>query len=119
MADPGDEKRLVQIALNESTFRAINEQIYGQENQAGALHEFTIVCECGADDCNTTLTVDATLYRDVRADPNRFLVTAGHEIADAEMIVEQHGQISVVEKLPGEARDVAEATDPRSPDSPG
>ncbi len=119
MPDSEEEKRLVQIALNESAFRQINEQIYGQQNQAGALHEFSIVCECGAEACNSTLTVAATLYRDVRADPNRFLVTAGHEIADAEMIVEQHGQISVVEKLPGEARDVAEATDPRSPNSPG
>ena len=38
------------------------------------------------------LTINATLYRTVRGDSHRFLVKAGHEIAEAETLVEQHGE---------------------------
>ena len=112
MSDAG-ERRLLQIALNEAAFRRVNEDIYGPGKSAADLPNHRIVCECGADSCEITLTIDATLYREVRADPHRFLVKVGHEIHDAETLVEQHGEIGVVEKLPGEARHVAEDTSPR------
>ena len=79
---------------------------------------FSIVCECGAASCETALTVDATLYSSVRADPHRFLVMTGHEIPEAETVVVRHGDIAIVEKRPGEARLVTEATDPRSRTAP-
>jgi hypothetical protein len=114
MPDAGERARLLQIALNEAAFRRVNEDIYGPGKTAADLPSHRIVCECGAESCEITLTIDATLYRAVRADPHRFLVKVGHEIPEAETVVEQHGEIGVVEKLPGEARQVAEDTNPRS-----
>jgi len=116
MAEPDrdDRKRLMQVALNEAALRQVNERIYGPGKSGSGLPAFPIVCECGSASCETTLTVDATLYSSVRADPHRFLVMTGHEIPEAETVVVRHGDIAIVEKRPGEARLVTEATDPRS-----
>ncbi len=116
MAEPDrdDRKRLMQVAVNEAALRQVNERIYGPGASGSGLPEFPIVCECGAASCEMTLTVDATLYSSVRADPHRFLVSSGHEIPEAETVVFRHGDIAIVEKRPGEARLVTEATDPRS-----
>ena len=115
MAEPDrdDRKRLMQVALNEAALRQLNERIYGPGKSGSGLPEFPIVCECGSASCETTLTIDATLYHSVRADPHRFMVSSGHEIPEAETVVSRHGDIAVVEKHPGEARLVTEATDPR------
>ena len=116
MAEPDrdDRKRLMQVALNEAALRQVNERIYGPGKSGSGLPAFPIVCECGSASCETTLTVDATLYSSVRADPHRFLVMTGHEIPEAETVVARHGDIAIVEKRRGEARLVTEATDPRS-----
>ncbi len=116
MAEPDHEhqRRLVQVALNEAALRQVNERIYGPGKSGSDLPQFPIVCECGAASCEMTLTVDATLYTSVRADPHRFLVKTGHEIPEAETVVFRHGDIAIVEKRPGEPRLVTEATDPRS-----
>jgi hypothetical protein len=115
--DPEHRKRLVQVALNEAALRQVNERIYGPGKSGSGLPEFPIVCECGAASCETSVTVDATLYSSVRADPHRFLVKTGHEIPEAETVVVRHGEITVVEKHPGEPRLMTEATDPRSSDN--
>jgi hypothetical protein len=116
MAEPDREqrKRLMQVALNEAALRQVNERTYGPGKSGGDLPRFPIVCECGVASCETPLTVDASLYSSVRADPHRFLVRTGHEIPEAERVVARHGDVSVVEKRPGEPRLVTEATDPRS-----
>lgn len=111
-------QRLAQIALNEAAFRNLNEQIYGCDRPAAGLPSFSIACECGDGSCLITLTVEAARYENVRADPHRFLVMAGHEDREAETVVERHGGIVVVEKRAVEARRLVEATDPRSTDSP-
>jgi hypothetical protein len=112
--DREDRKRLMQVALNEAALRQVNERIYGPGKSGSDLPEFPIVCECGSASCEMTLTVDATLYSRVRTDPHRFLIKTGHEIPAAETVVFRHGDIAIVEKRPGEARLVTEATDPRS-----
>ena len=116
MSEPHSEhrKRLVQIALNEAAFRQLNERIYGPGESGSGLSRFPIACECGTGSCETTITVDATLYSSVRADPHRFLVMTGHEIPEAELVVVRHGEITVVEKHPPEPRLITEATNPRS-----
>ena len=114
MSEPRQRVRLLRIALNEAAFRRLNEEIYGPGKRAEDLPEYQIVCECGAESCETTLTVDADVYREVRAHSGRFLVKTGHEIPDAETVVERRGDVGVVEKLPGEARQVVAETDPRA-----
>ena len=112
----GHRLRLAQIALNEAAFRSLNEQIYGPGGSGESLPQFAIACECGSGSCVVTLTVEATLYGDVRADPHRFLVMLGHEDPEAETVVQRHGELLVVEKHAGEPQRLVEATDPRSTD---
>jgi hypothetical protein len=113
---PDHRLRLAQIALNEAAFRSLNEQIYGPGGSGEGLQQFAIACECGSGSCVVTLTVEATLYGDVRADPHRFLVMLGHEDPEAETVVQRQGELAVVEKHAGEPQRLVEATDPRSTD---
>lgn len=85
------------VATNEAQFRAFNERLVVGAD-AGPLE---ILCECGVASCHAPLTVEADEYRDVRSDPCRFLVAAGHEMRDVETVVARRGGHLVVEK-PGE-----------------
>ena len=60
---------------------------------------------------STAAAVDYPPER-VRADSRRFILIAGHEIPDVEVVVERTDAYVIVEKV-GVAGDVAEATDPR------
>jgi hypothetical protein len=104
-----DERR---VGLNESVFRAVNERIeeLGQGFDAG---ETEFVCECADPACTARVPVPLDAYEAIRADPGRFLVVAGHQRADAERVVADHGDYLVVEKG-GEAGEIAELNDPRS-----
>jgi hypothetical protein len=103
---------LRRVGLNESTFRAVNEQIeeLGETSDASAT-EF--VCECADAACTARVSVPLDTYEEIRADPGRFLVAAGHQQADAERVVEDHGDYLIVQKF-GEAGEVAQLNDPRS-----
>jgi len=114
---PEHRLRLAQIALNEAAFRNLNEQIYGPGRPGADLPQFAIACECGSDSCVTTITVEATLYSDVRANPHRFLVMLGDENLEVENVVQRHGNIAVVEKQAGEPQRLVEASNPRSTDA--
>jgi hypothetical protein len=112
MAQPLDQRQL-RMARNEAAFRETNDQI-GVLNAVGAqLPEFPIVCECGSGQCAEVLRVDGDLYEDVRASPHRFLLKSGHESLDVEYVVEDHGEIVVVQKRAGAPQRIAEETDPR------
>jgi len=105
-------KDLRRVGLNESTFRALNEQIeeLGETFDANTT-EF--VCECADAACTARVPLRLDAYEEIRADLGRFLVVAGHQRTDAEQVVEDHGDYLVVQKF-GEAGDVAELNDPRS-----
>ena len=45
----------------------------------------------------------------------RFAIVDGHEILDAEQIVERHDRYTVVEKAAGPEAEIVEHTDPRRP----
>ena len=101
------------IADNEAVFREVNEGINrghwpGEENAP-----VTFRCECAQLGCSRMLELVAADYERVRASPHRFLVAHGHNLPGAETIVATHERYLVVEKR-GEARRVAEETDPRS-----
>jgi hypothetical protein len=106
------------VARNEALFREFNERI---ENVAGSLDirgegkslliEF--VCECGRLGCLERVELTREQYEAVRADPRRFVVVRGHEDPAIARIVEQHGNVAVVEKL-DHAAEVAVEHDPRS-----
>jgi len=101
------------IALNEAQFREINESLRDSLDRLAQLPEqLSFVCECGNADCRETIAVTPAAYEAARADPLRFLVHPGHELLDAERVVERHEGYLVVEKFADAAR-IVEETDPR------
>ena len=69
-------------------------------------------CECGRLRCNMLVELTLSAYERVRQDPRRFVLEPGHELPEAEVVVERQPAYIVVEKV-GEAGKVAEDSDPR------
>jgi hypothetical protein len=69
-------------------------------------------CECARLGCNSMLELTVPEYEAVRSHPRRFIVARGHEVPEAEDVVETEPGYVVVEKR-DQAGAVAEATDPR------
>jgi hypothetical protein len=100
------------MASNEAMFRDVNEALKsgrwpGEEGAPTAYR-----CECARLGCSRLIELPARDYERIRAHPRRFLVAPGHEVPQAETIVETHREYIVVQKL-DEAGQLAEATDPR------
>ena len=108
------EDRLARIARNEGTFRATNETLNGGlqgiPREPGELAGF--VCECGDLGCTVLVHLDLEDYESVRADSQRFLIAPGHQITDAEDVVERHDRHWVVRKHE-DVRATVEASDRR------
>ncbi len=107
-----DRSTLERIARNEGLFREVNEAIErglwpGEKDSA----QFR--CECAALECNAVVRLDVHDYERIRQHPRRFFVLVGHELPDAEDIVERGTDWVVVEKR-GQAGVVAESIDPRA-----
>jgi hypothetical protein len=100
------------IGLNESLFRETNEGIERGLWPAEDDQRVPFRCECARPQCAEPVRLTPVEYARVRANPRRFVVVAGHEVARAEFVVERHGDYLLVEKV-GEAGAVAEELDPR------
>lgn len=102
----------IRMAENEAFFRALNESVADRTLLGeDALHGF--LCECGDEDCIDAISMTRAEYESVRAEPTRFAIVPGHEVAEIERIVESTDRYHVIEKL-GATAAVAEETDPRS-----
>ena len=99
-------------AMNEATFRKVNEGMRTLEDEAGLL---TFVCECGRLGCDRLIQLTRGEYETVREDPRRFAILDGHEILEVETIVQRHDRYVVVEKIAGPEGEIVEQTDPRRP----
>lgn len=87
------------LAENQTLFREINERIGASaEAQGEDTHAFEFVCECSNIDCFERLELRLEEYRRVREQERRFVVVAGHELADIEVVVERLRDVLVVEK---------------------
>ena len=93
------------IAMNEAAFRRVNDAI--EAGQPDAATSLDLICECGRLGCNDHVTIPADTYQAIRANPRRFVIIPGHELPEAERIVDTHGNYLIVEKF-GEAGEVAE-----------
>jgi len=100
------------VAMNEVTFRKVNE---GMEAGHGAQGLLTFVCECGRLGCNRLIELTRAEYETVRGDGRTFAVLDGHEIPDVEDVVARHERYIVVQKRGAPEEDIAENTDPRRP----
>ena len=83
------------VAMNEATFRRVNEGMEAGQDPSGLL---TFVCECGRLGCNKLIQLTRAEYEGIRQNPRRFAILHGHEILEAEAIVERHDRYVVVEK---------------------
>jgi hypothetical protein len=107
--DPEGKQR---VAMNEATFRKVNEGMEVGQEPGGLL---TFICECGRLGCTELIELTRAEYEALRADPRRFALLAGHEIPDVERVVERHERYLVVEKRGDPAEEIVEHTDPRRP----
>jgi hypothetical protein len=100
------------VAMNEATFRKVNEGMEAAQDASGML---SFVCECGRLRCTALIELTRPEYEAVRAHPRRFAIVEGHEILEAEEIVERHDRYLVVEKTGAPEAEIVEHTDPRRP----
>jgi hypothetical protein len=107
-----DAQARQRVAMNEATFRKVNERMEASQDPAGLL---TFLCECARLGCNRLIELTRAEYEDVRADPRSFAVLDGHELADVEDIVARHERYTVVRKRGEPVEEIAETTDPRRP----
>jgi len=107
--DREDKQR---VAVNETTFRKVNEGMEVGQDPGGLL---TFVCECGRMGCTRLIQLTRKEYETIRANPRRFAILEGHEILEAESIVERHDRYLVVEKSGDPEAEIVEHTDPRRP----
>jgi hypothetical protein len=99
----------------QTVFRAMNERMLASDKRrkAPADGRHVIVCECGEEACRARVYLSRAEYEAVRASPIRFAVLPGHEVPEAERVVEERDGYLVVEKFE-RLRYVAEQSDPRS-----
>jgi hypothetical protein len=111
-ADSGDARE-VRAARNQAMFRAANEKL---REMVTAFNDMTgtyvIACECADAACVETIEIDASEYSEVRSNPRRFAVLAGHVYPEVEIVVGEFDGHAIVEKI-ARAGEIAEATDPR------
>jgi len=103
------EEQRRRAAMNQSLFREVNERIEDLAPSSFA----SFVCECMNDGCVERFDLTIDEYERIRAHPNRFFALSGHDVPEAERIVETTDRYVVVEKL-GVGDKVAKKLKPRS-----
>src|SRR3954454_25302810 len=68
-----DEGHKTRIALNEATYRNVNETMRAD----GPEHVITFVCECGRLGCNELIRLSRAEYERVRNNARRFAIVPG------------------------------------------
>jgi len=99
------------VAWNESAFREVNERMRALALELDRTAEF--VCECASVSCADHVAVPVDDYDRTREHGRRFVVIAGHQQPDFEMVVERRDGWVVVEKT-GHAGTIASLHDPRA-----
>jgi hypothetical protein len=108
-----DDAREARIARNESRFREINEQLEADLRRLpGDPEMVSFVCECGNRACAELVQMTFEEYEGVRRDAHTFTVVPGHEILEAEEVVQRTERFHVVAKVERTER-IVETTDPR------
>jgi predicted ThiF/HesA family dinucleotide-utilizing enzyme len=100
------------VAMNEATFRKVNEGMEAGQDPGGLL---AFLCECGRLGCNRLIELTRAEYEDLRTNPRRFALIDGHEIDEVEDVVYRSDRYIVVEKRGKPEAEVVEHTDPRRP----
>lgn len=107
-----DAARAARVAENESIFRRANEQLEERFREFNVEGPTPFLCECGNIACTQVIRLNLDEYEAVRKEGARFAIVPGHQILEAERVVEENERYDVVEKS-DVGRRVAEARDPR------
>ena len=98
-----DEACAHKLAANQSRFRRSNERLQraAYSHRFRAADRVPFLCECGDPGCFEAVMLSMEEYERVRKHPNRFVLVAGHEDAEAahERIIEAEEGYAVVEKV--------------------
>ena len=102
------DERQKRKARNEALHRRVNDNLE-QLNEAFShfTNTFEIVCECDSLECTEQIVMSHAAYKELRLDPTRFAVVAGHEDPEVEDVVEPRSDYQIVQKKPGEPAAVA------------
>jgi hypothetical protein len=103
-------RELHRLVRSQILFREVNERL--RETVGGLEAPIEFLCECSAEDCIETVTLDLKEYEHVRAYPNLFLVANGHEVLEVDRVVDQGAGYLLVEKIV--AADEVIRADPRT-----
>jgi hypothetical protein len=104
MASSAD-RALQLVALRQAQRRLFNERLAALDGTVSADEATRFRCECGLVACGTTIKLTADEYAEVRSEPRRFAVLAGHAMPEAERIVASRRGWVIVESLLSFARD--------------
>ena len=113
LGDGQVSSRAERVARNESTTRAINEQIEQAHEAAPIQGHVRVLCECGQEQCDRVIAMTLAEYESVRADPRQFAVARDHVLADVEQVVAETDRYALVAKRAGTPAAVAVEEDPR------
>ena len=102
-------RQLHELVRNQLLFREVNERVLETVGSFDGPIEF--LCECSGRNCVETLALTQDDYERVRANPNLFIVTPGHELPEVDRVVDQGSGYVLVEKIV--AVDEVSAADPR------
>jgi hypothetical protein len=106
-------ERINRVARNEARFREVNATLHDGLAAADLAPDerAAFVCECGDADCHELVKLPIDRYEAARAHGDRFVVRPGHEILEAERVVEGGETWIVVEKLDrADAIDIVEGS---------
>ena len=107
--------RHVRIARNESAFRNLNESLQDSVHRTRSDDDLAgFVCECGDGECEEIVRLSLSAFEEIRQDSLLFFVVPGHEIPDAEDVVDERDGYLIVRKHQDTA-EFAELSDPREP----
>ncbi len=103
------------IASNQAALRTADEGVYGwpeTREKARRGEKLQLLCECARRACAAEVRLTAAEYEAVRADARRFVLAPGHNLPEAENVVERFDGYLVVEKNEM-VKELVERTDPR------
>jgi hypothetical protein len=88
------------VSKNRTLFREVNERIRDVNARFGASEGmYLALCECERAGCTAHVEVSAAVHAEICADPGRFIVAPGHEVA-TETVLAEASTYSIVAPLP-------------------
>jgi hypothetical protein len=109
------QAREERIALNDSTFRAANEQIANYASDHEFVEQVPFICECATESCFAVVDLSLAEYEEVRSSPTRFFVASGHQGSEGDVTMLEDRERYVLVEKGGRAAEIATDLDPRSP----